>query len=1055
MVRKLVLSLIVVLGVCFAAIAQNRQVTGTVTSADGTPIAGATVLIDGTSTGTTTGMDGRFVLSAPADGVLSISFIGYKSQQVAIAGKSSVLISLEEDAQAIDDVVVLAFGETKKKDLTGSVGSVTSAELAKRTVSSVSRVLDGAVAGVQTLSATGQPGSDATIYIRGFGSINANSSALIVVDGVPYSSALSTLNPADIASINVSKDAAANALYGSRAANGVVFVTTKSGSRAKKANITFEAKWGWNQQAIPESPSMQNAADYYEFMYQALRNYGTDNYGPAMADAFAQQYLMPMLGNYCAYKLPDDVAGSARSVIDPATGKIYEGSKLLYHDNYDDYLFQKQFRQEYTVSVNGGNDNMDYYVSMGFLDDPSYTIMSGFKRYTGRAAINAQATKWLKVGANLGYTRRDVDNPPYSDANTGNVFLWTLWQAPIVPYYARDEFGQIRRNEDGSKMFDNGRGVTYSPFGPTQDQFNSFNNFAHPEQSMKNGINNTVADNIAGKAYAEVTFLKDFTFLANFSIDNVYQLATEMQSPLYGIGQLYEGFVGKSSSQYTSINAQQLLNWNHTFNGKHRVHVLLGHEFGRTDNRTMGASRTSMFNPSIPELSNAIKTYGSGSSSSRSRTAIEGYIAQADYVYDERFVVKGTYRRDGTSLFKYNKWGDFWSVSGAWHISNESFLSGADWMQELKLRASYGTSGNLAASSYPYTNLWGIANFGDNVALGLYSTGNPAVSWEKNKQVDVGVDFRFWDRFYGSIDYYNRRTHDLIWSRPTAASTGLTSQLENVGVLGNTGVEFDFNVDIFRRQDLFWTANLNLTYHTNKMVEIPDYLEDPYVSGSYLRGSGKPYYNLYLYKYAGVDPETGDELFWADDVDSGGNVVGRKTVGSLAEATRYEVGDALAHVQGGFSTSFRWKNLDASLALSFQLGGRQWDGGTANLMYPGRTGFAVSQDMVGNYWTPENTTAKYPKPYFNGATDFASSSCDALFRKASYLNLSSVNVGYTLPRRWTSKAGIESLRIFFSATNLAFVSAHEGFDPRTNLTSMSAFGFPQQSSYTFGVTLNL
>lgn len=1055
MVRKLVLSLIVVLGMCFVAIAQNRQVTGTVTSADGMPIAGATVLIDGTSTGTTTGMDGHFSLAAPVDGVLSISFVGYKSLQVPIAGKSNVLITLQEDAQAIDDVVVLAFGETKKKDLTGSVGSVTSGELAKRTVSSVSRVLDGAVAGVQTLSATGQPGSDATIYIRGFGSINANSSALIVVDGVPYSSALSTLNPADIASINVSKDAAANALYGSRAANGVVFVTTKAGSRTKKANVTFGAKWGWNQQAIPEVPTVQNAADYYEFMYQGLKNYGIDNFGASMGDAFAQTYLMPMVGNYCAFRLPDDVAGTARSVIDPATGKVYEGSTLLYHDNYDDYLFQKQFRQEYTVSINGGNDNMDYYVSMGFLDDPSYTIMSGFKRYTGRAAVNAQATKWLKVGANVGYTRRDVDNPPYSDANTGNVFLWTLWQAPIVPYYARDEFGNIRRNDDGSKMFENGAGVTYSPFGKTQDQFNAFNNFAHPEQSMKNGMDNTVADNITGKAYAEVTFLKDFTFMANFAIDNVYQLTTSMQSPLYGIGQLHNGFVSKSSSHYTSLNAQQLLNWNRTFSGKHRVHVLLGHEFGRTDSRQMGASRTSMFNPSIPELSNAIKVYGSGSSSSRLRTGIEGYIAQADYVYDERYVVKATYRRDGSSVFKYNQWGDFWSVSGAWHISNESFMRNADWVQDLKLRASYGTSGNQAATAYPYTNLWGIGNFIDNVALGLSSVGNPNVTWEKNKQVDVGVDFRFWERFYGSIDYYNRRTHDLIWNRPTAASTGLTSQLENVGVLGNAGVEFDFNVDILRRQDLFWTANLNLTYHTNKMIEIPDYLGDPYVSGSYLRGSGKPFYNLYLYKYAGVDPETGNELFWADDVDGEGKVIGRKTVGSLAEATRYEVGDALAHVQGGFSTSFRWKNFDASLALSFQLGGRQWDGASANVMYPGRTGFAVSQDLIGNCWTPENTSAKYPKPYFNGTADYVSASCDALFRKASYLNLSSVNVGYTLPRRWTSKAGIESLRIFFSATNLAFVSAHEGFDPRTNLTAMDGFGFPQQSSYTFGITLNL
>ncbi|MEE0623692.1 MAG: TonB-dependent receptor plug domain-containing protein, partial [Alistipes onderdonkii] len=436
MVRKIVLSLIAVLGICAVAMAQNQQVSGTVTDAAGAPVAGATVMVEGQHIGTTTGTNGTFSLAAPANGKLVVSFIGYDTETVAIAGHTHVSVTLKENAQAIDNVVITAFGAVKKKDFTGSIASVSAGEISKTTVASASRMLEGAVTGVQSYSSTGQPGDDASIIIRGIGSINGTQTALIVVDGVPYSSALSTINPLDIESIVVSKDAAANALYGSRAANGVVFVTTKKGTRNQKANIMFEAKWGWNQQGIKEHETMQNPGDYYEYVYGGLYNYfEANNPGAshaALANA-ANSNLMPVLGNYMAYKIPDGT-----TLIDPATGKLNSDAKLLYADNYDDYLFTKQFRQEYTLSISGGNDKMDYYVSGSFLEDPSYVIMSGFKRYSGRAAFNAQATKWLKVGTNLSYARRDIDSPGYSGANTGNVFLWTMWQNPTVPYYARD-----------------------------------------------------------------------------------------------------------------------------------------------------------------------------------------------------------------------------------------------------------------------------------------------------------------------------------------------------------------------------------------------------------------------------------------------------------------------------------------------------------------------------------------------------------------------------------------------------------------------------------------
>lgn len=766
---------------------------------------------------------------------------------------------------------------------------------------------------------------------------------------------------------------------------------------------------------------------------------------------------MPVLGNYMAYKIPDGT-----TLIDPATGKLNSDAKLLYADNYDDYLFTKQFRQEYTLSISGGNDKMDYYVSGSFLEDPSYVIMSGFKRYSGRAAFNAQATKWLKVGTNLSYSRRDIDSPGYSGANTGNVFLWTMWQNPTVPYYARDLDGNIRYNADGTKMYEQGNGTTLSPYGATQDQFNSFNNFAHPMQSMSRDINNSVRDNLYANFYGEVVFLKDFKFTANFTLDNVYRMDTFYYNNEYGTAatSTNNGLVEKYNNNYFSYNTQQMLNWNKTIKENHNFDVLIGHEFGKTDTRVVDAYKKNIFYPGIPELGNAVSQYQNGSTSSTVVTAIEGYFARVNYNYAGKYFFSGSYRYDGSSRFKYDKWGHFWSVGAAWRIKGESFMDNATWVDELKLRVNYGVAGNQLSASYPYTNLWTIGETNGQIGITQASTGNRNLSWERNYQIDLGIDFRLWNRFYGTVDYYNRRTHDLIWTRPTPSSTGLASRLENVGILANRGFEIDLGVDILKHKDLYWNFAVNASFARNRLIDYPSELGNPalggdYISGSFLRGKGKSYYNLYLFKFAGVDPATGQETFWKDVVDGDGKVTGREKTFNINEATQYEIGDALPDVTGGLRTSFRWKNFDFMLAAAYQIGGRQWDGNSANVYDPGRAGFAASQDLVGNTWTPEHTNAKFPKLMFNGTWNFVGSNCDYLYRDASYFSLKTINVGYTLPKRWTSKICIESLRVFFAADNLYFTSAHTGFDPRTAYTGQNAFGFPQAKTFTFGITMNL
>ena len=697
MVRKIVLLLVASLTCGLLASAQTKQVSGTVKDANGNAIVGATVIVDGTTIGTNTGTDGSFRISAPANGNLLVSFIGYEDQKIAIAGKTNIEVVLQDNYTAIEGVTVQTFGELKKKDLTGSITAVTAKDLQKMTVSSVANALEGAVPGIQSYSTTGQPGTDAAIYIRGIGSINGNQAALIVVDGVPYSSALSTINPLDIESVVVSKDAAANALYGSRAANGVIFVTTKKGARNQKANITFEAKWGWNEMGVGEHETMQNPGDYYEYLYGGIYNYFAAAYPQYNHDVWASNAYYNLFnenpnnaitGNYMAYKVPD-----GETLIDLKTGKLNPNAQLLYADNYDDYLFTKQFRQEYTLSISGGNEKMDYYVSGNFLDDPSYVIMSAFKRYSGRAAVNAQVTNWMKIGTNVSYSRRDTDDPGFGDgANTGNVFLWTMWQTPIVPFYARDLDGNIRYNPDGTKMLENGGGSTLSPYGDTADMFNALNNYANPKESMSRDVNNLIRDNIYANAYVDITFLKDFKFTANFTLDNVYNYSTYYQNNQYGYGTSINGFVQKSVSHYNSYNTQQMLSYTKSINDLHDINVMIGHEFNKTDNNSLAAYKTNIFYPGIPELGNAITPYNEASTSSRVISTLEGYFMRANYSFDDRYSVSASYRYDGSSLFKYDKWGHFWSVGGSWRISQEQFMKNALWVNDLRLRATYGLS---------------------------------------------------------------------------------------------------------------------------------------------------------------------------------------------------------------------------------------------------------------------------------------------------------------------------------------------------------------------------
>ena len=1070
MVRKIVLSLVAVLSMCMFAFAQNRQVSGIVLGTDGSPITGATVLVDGTTVGTSTDVDGRFVITARKDATLVVSFLGYVSQRVAVGGKTQLEIILKEDAQAIDEVTITAFGEIKKKDFTGSISSVSSKDIGKATVSSVSNALVGAVSGIQTLNGSGQPGEDSFVMIRGEGSINAGNGALVVVDGVPYGSSLSTLNPADIESVVVSKDAAANALYGSRAAGGVIFVKMKKGAREQKANITFEAKWGWNELGYEEHPVVTNPGDYYEYVYGSLYNGIKSQATPGMShlDIANQAYsqMWGAVGNYMTYTLPE-----GEKLIDFETGHLNPNAKLLYHDDYKDEFFKKSFRQEYSLSISGGNETMDYFISSSFLEDPSYAVMSSFKRYSGRAAFNARATKWLNIGANFNYSRRDVDAPGSFNGGTdiGNPNLWINWLMPLVPYYAYDENGQRRLNPDGSYMLETGNGTTYSPMGATQSTIHkTIAAGAAPMDVISRNVHNAVVDEILVSTYADINFLKDFKFTFNFTMQNIRNAKTLLMNNEYGqfAQPEYNGIINKSASTGIRLTTQQMLTYHKLIADKHDLNVLVGHEYSKDDSSSLSASNKNMFYPGVPELDNAIANNGTASSS-RGRSASEGYFTRLNYAYDGRYNVSFSYRYDGSSSYKYNRWGHFWSIGGAWNMEQEDFLKDHRWINSMKLRANYGVTGH-EYGAYAYTTMWGIGDAGGNIALGKGAPGYRDLTWEKVYQFDLGLDFRFWNRFSGTLDFYTRRTHDLIWSRPVAPSTGLSSRLDNVGILANNGFEFELGVDIIKTQNVYWNVAINGATVSTFLKEFPsDIANDPrlngcFQDGPYLRGKNKPYRNWYFKKYAGVDPQTGRETFWKkvseDITDADGNVIGSRVLGhertyDFNEGSYYEIGDQMPDVTGGLRTSFRWKGFDFMLVCAYQIGGLQMDSSAIELYSPNRFGFNISKDLVRNTWTPENPYATFPKAQSNAEWMFRST--DASLRDASYFFLKTVNIGYTLPQKWTRKFNVESLRIFFSGDNLWMKSVYDGFDPRMNGGSSEFLAFRQPRTFTFGVTLNM
>ena len=1074
MVRKVVLSMVatLVLG-CFGAFAQGQRVTGTVTDETGMPVIGAAVVVEGTSRGTTTDVAGCYEIAASSDSNLVFSYLGLQTQTVAVAGRSTVDVVLLADSEQIEEVIVQAFGTAKKEAFTGSAKVIKSEDLLKTQSSSAASALVGKVAGLQTSSSSGSLGSGPSIRIRGFGSINAGQAPLWVVDGVPYEGDLNNLNMADIESMTVLKDAASNALYGARGANGVIMVTTKRAS-AGDARVTFDAKWGVNTRARQTYDYVKDPGQYYEMHYAALYNYFLDqgNDAPTAYSKAVSTLTSNEIGGlgYNVYEVPSGqnlIGTNGRLNPDAKLGRKYthinkvtkeEKEFYLTPDDWLDELYDPSFRQEYNISVAGATEKSNFFASFGYLDNTGITDGSDMERYTARLRADYQAKKWLKVGVNMNYTKFNWNGASSSnegDGSTGDVFSAVANMAPIYPVFVRDGEGNIMKDEHGWPVYDSGDGSVNGMMRSSGSQSN-------PLQNIWLDESNSEGNAFGVNGFADFIFMPGLKLTINGAVTVDETRSTSLANPYYGQYVANGGIVSKGHSRSYSHNLQQLLSYTTTIGAEelHNLDVLLGHETYTNQSYSVGASKSNIFDSSNNELNGAVVDMNSASSS-RGQYINEGYFFRAQYNYDERIFASASFRRDASTNFHPDhRWGNFWSVGAAWIINREPWFY-APFVSMLKLKASIGSQGNDAIGSFRYTDIYSIGNDGaGGVSVSFAQKGNPNITWETNTNLNVGVEFGFWqDRLTGGIDFFNRKTTDMLFSVPVAPSMGYSSYYDNIGDMVNRGIEVELSADLIRTRNLTWTFGVNLTHVRNKVLKLPDVRKDAivkeitgyegFISGSQVIAEGLPMYTWFLPEYRGVTSDGESQWYYKiQQYDTEGNPIedangnpvyeeGETTLFSYAsqQTSRKLKGGATPDLYGGFNTSLYVAGFDFSIAFDYQIGGLVYDSGYASYMSsPSGTSVGTNYhvDLLKAWTKGKNETSQIPR--FQYDDQYTAATSDRFLTDASYLNISNINIGYSFPQKWMNQIKVAGLRIYVACDNVFYWSRRRGLDPRQSFS---------------------
>ena len=1002
------------LGFMTMASAQNLTVTGSVTDAEGFPMEGAAVVVKGTSSGTTTNPEGRFELSVPQDAILVASYIGYISQEMKVGGEHTINFVLLEDSAYLDDVIVVAYGSMSKSDFTGSASQVSGDRIAQSSAESVDKGMIGKISGVRVASSTGDPGSAGSVQIRGVSSISAGTSPLYVVDGVVISSStegdlnvgyksmgiLNTLNPDDVESVTVLKDAAAASLYGSRAANGVILITTKRGKQGK-TTVTYSGEAGVSNMAVSRALKMMDGPQFISYLKAAGDN----------AFAINPAYSYGYTG--------DEIASM---VADPSGKTSTDWTKEV---------FRTAFQQNHQLSLTAGTDKTKVYAGLGYTDTDGIVIGSYFERFSGRVNVDHKVNQWLNVGIRqmLSFTSAKGHSDQSSQAQGMG------YATPLGVLIQSDPTASVK-NPDGTwNEYVSWSGQTGNPhiLFDSDTEYNK----THTMRSLSN-------------LDLELKFTDYLSLTNTFGYDYIDNKQYLWWAPSSIDGAALNGLSAEYIFQTSDLTNSTLLRFRDSY-GSHNVSALAGYEVADHRVRYTYAGANNYPNDKLNALSVG-QMYGVGGASYRSFMA--SVLANVNYDYDNRYYASASFRRDGSSrLGPDSRWANFWSVSAAWRLSGEPFMQAVSRLfSDFKIKVSYGTNGNLPSGYYSYKGLYSASGgYGVGSAIFWSNPENDSLGWEKSRNFNVGFDWNMFNRLDLAVEYYNKYTSSLIFDMPASAVTGFSSYTANVGNLLNEGVEMEVGAQIVDLLNFSWAVNFNFTWQRSVVKNLPnDGADIPYGDGSmYIHREGASMYSFYLPVWKGVNPETGLGEFWIDPLDHSKGVTNFYT-----EAGNAIVGKAMPDVLGGFSTNMVFLDglLDLSFLISYQFGGSFFD-------YPGYfthcDGFrAASMNAAADaadYWTPDNRDAAYPMPIMNNPYRWDRFS-SRLIKSTDNIRMREIALGCNIP----VKRYVERLRVYVKANNPFMIwSAVPDIDPDVAINGYRTVDVPVTKSFTIGLNITL
>jgi len=1026
----------------FSTLAQTKTIRGRVISSDGMPVAGATVRIAPSNQGASTDNDGMFQLSYEGDeATLTVSAIGFAEVKVAVGNQQTIEVVLETSMSELQEVQVIntAYGTTDRKTFTGAATVVSGEKLQKIQSTNVGQALQGVSSGVQVLNTNGQPGANANILIRGLSSIGGNNSPLILLDGMPFEGSLNSINPTDIESMTILKDAAATSLYGSRAANGIVVITTKSGSSGGSI-VNFRANYGMSDMAVA-FPNRVNAQEIFELGWEAIRNGRLDEGDSPEA---AAQYATDNVVSRYFQDINRNVFDNPYPIgID---GKLKSGVNQLYVGDWFNELYKPAVQQDYSIDFGGtiGQENKTrYFVSGSYLNDKGNFTVQKFERFSARINLESDIKKWLTVGSNVTYSHSFQQ---YPSAETRFLRVMPEVYPVYVWDYERNEYG---RDQYGNLMPD------YGDYSRTE--WRGWNNAFVGDYKNEYDWNFTGyrADNLSTRNFVEVRFIPQLKLRSSISTDyrlnydHSYQSATMTYSAGYG------GWSSRSANRMFSYTFNNILTYDQTF-GKHSVNVMAGQEAYRYQYNTLSASREGFPLGGLYELSAAARI--TGASSNEDHFRILSFLSKADYNFDRKYYLSASFRTDGASRFhRDNRWGEFWSLGASWILSEEEFMESASWVDNLKLRGSYGTVGNdkVSAGYYAYQGLYNTGwNDWDRAGAILSRLPTPNLIWESSQQFDIGVDFSFLGRFHGSVDWFNRKSKDLIFYRPLPPSVGIGGIDENIGDVRNYGLELELSAQILRSSAFKWNIDLNWSKYKNEITKLP---QDEVYSSRFKWTEGVSMYEFFGPVWAGVNPETGNNS-WYKFTENGREVTENYSDVNRNDQMQY-LGTSIPDYFGAVTNNFSYKGIDLSVMLYYSVGGKMYDGDYLEGV-TWRRGFSMSKDIL-DRWTPENRMTDIPRLSEYSQNNTRSYSSQYLFDN-SFLRLRNVMLGYTLPASLANSMKLGSIRVFVRGDNLLTwgQAARRGTDPETTINGLVGNGAngsaaaPIRRNYGFGLQLS-